>query len=329
MLPPIMKPILCLVTPALASANNGNWQTARRWARFLAADYRVRLCAAWDGTPADAMLALHARRSAPSIHAYAQAHPRRPLVVALTGTDLYRDIAVDADAQCSLALAWRLIVLHERAPLDLPAPLRAKAVVCFQSTPARAPLAKTDRHLRALMVGHLRDEKWPQTLWAAAARLQHRRDIRIDHIGAALDADLGAASQACAAAHPAYRWLGGRPHAETLRRIRQAHVLVHTSRMEGGAHVVLEAVRRGTPVLASRIPGNVGMLGEGYGGYFAPGDDAALATLLQRARDEPAMLKALAAQCDTRAPLFDPARERRILRETLQVTLRQALEHPP
>ncbi|MCB1996734.1 MAG: TIGR04348 family glycosyltransferase, partial [Rhodoferax sp.] len=91
-----MKPILCLVTPALANANNGNWQTARRWARFLAEDYRVRLCVDWDGAPADAMLALHARRSAPSIHAFARAHPARPLVVALTGTDLYRDIAVDA-----------------------------------------------------------------------------------------------------------------------------------------------------------------------------------------------------------------------------------------
>lgn len=321
-----MKPILCLVTPALASANNGNWQTARRWARFLAADYRVRLCAAWDGKPADVMLALHARRSAPSIHAFAQAHPQQPLVVALTGTDLYRDIAIDADARRSLALAWRLIVLHDLAPLDLPAPLRAKTVVCFQSTPARPPLAKTGRHLRALMVGHLRDEKWPQTLWAAAARLHDRRDIRIDHIGAALDADLGAAARACADAHPAYRWLGARPHGQTLRRIRQAHVLVHASRMEGGAHVVLEAVRRGTPVLASRIPGNVGMLGADYGGYFPPGDDAALATLLQRARDEPAMLNALAAQCDTRAPLFEPARERRILRETLKDTLGQALD---
>ena len=320
-----MNPSLCLVTPALAAANNGNWQTARRWARFLAPDYRVRVCATWDGEPADAMLALHARRSAPAIHAFAQAFPRRPLVVALTGTDLYRDIAVDASAQHSLALAWHLIVLHERAPEDLPAAVRDKAVVCFQSTPARPPVPKTAHHLRALMVGHLRDEKWPQTLWAAAAQLHGRADILIDHIGAPLDPALGSAAQVCAAAHPHYRWLGARPHGETLRRIRQAHVLVHTSRMEGGAHVVLEAVRRGTPVLASRIPGNVGMLGPDYGGYFPPGDAAALATLLQRARDDPAMLKALAAQCDQRAPLFDPETERHTLRETL----RQALEARP
>jgi putative glycosyltransferase (TIGR04348 family) len=318
---------LCLVTPALAAANNGNWQTARRWARMLGSDYRVRLCAAWDGRPADAMLALHARRSAASIQAFATAHPDRPLVLALTGTDLYRDIRLDGPdgdaARRSMDLAWRLVVLHERAPDDLPPVHRAKTVVCFQSTAGLPALPKTGRHLRALMVGHLRDEKWPQTLWAAAAGLHARQDILIDHIGAALDPALGAAAAACAAAHPSYRWLGGRPHAETLRRIRQAHVLVHASRMEGGAHVLMEAVRRGTPVLASRIAGNVGMIGDGYRGYFPPGDAGALATLLERARDEPAMLADLMAQCAARAPLFEPARERATLRDVL----RHALEH--
>jgi putative glycosyltransferase (TIGR04348 family) len=316
---------LCLVTPALAVANNGNWQTARRWARHLAADYRVRVVARWDGGDDAVLLALHARRSAASVAAYAAAYPGRPLLLALTGTDLYRDILVDPAAQRSLTLATRLIVLHELAAADLPPALRARCEVCFQSTASLAPWPKTKRHLRALMVGHLRDEKWPQTLWAAAAGLRHRRDILLDHVGAALDPALAEAARRCAAAHPAYRWLGGLPHAATLRRIRAAHVLVHTSRMEGGAHVVMEAICRGTPVLASRIPGNVGLLGAGYGGYFEPGDDAALAALLQRARDEPAMLPALRAQCALRAPLFHPTHER----ATLRRIVRQALESPP
>ena len=87
------KPSLCIVTPALADANNGNWQTARRWARLLSGHYRVRMLKAWskaDGADeADVLLALHARRSAPSVAAWANAHPGRPLVLALTGTDLY------------------------------------------------------------------------------------------------------------------------------------------------------------------------------------------------------------------------------------------------
>ena len=47
--------------------------------------------------------------------------------------------------------------------------------------------------------------------------------------------------------------------------------------MEGGAHVILEAVQSGTAVLASRIDGNVGMLGPAHEGYFEVGDDAGLA----------------------------------------------------
>lgn len=308
---------LCLVTPALASANNGNWQTAQRWARMLAVDYEVQLVQQWDGSAADAMLALHARRSAASIAAWAAAGPRGPLVVVLTGTDLYRDIHVDASAQRSLALADRLLVLHEGAPADLPAEHRAKCVVCLQSSVGRRALTKTSQHLRALMVGHLRPEKDPATYFEAARRLAVRADILLDHIGAPLDAALGEQARALDAAQPHYRWLGAQPHDATLARIQRAHVLVHASRMEGGAHVVLEAVRSGTPVLASRIPGNVGMLGRDYRGYFDPGDAAGLCALLLRCRDDRAMLAALQAQCAARAPLFDPARERATLRRLL------------
>ena len=320
----VRKPVICLATPAMASANNGNWQTAQRWARMLAADYEVRLVNAWEGEAADAMLALHARRSAPSIAAWATQGPRKPLAVVLTGTDLYRDIQSDASAQRSLALADKLLVLHEGAPADLPAEHRAKCVVCFQSTAARRTLPKTTRHLRALMVGHLREEKDPRSYFAAARLLAGRGDILLDHIGAPLDAALGNEARALAATRPHYRWLGALAHAAPLARIQRAHVLVHSSAMEGGAHVVMEAVRCGTPVLASRISGNVGMLGLTYKAYFEPGDAAGLCALLARCRDDAAMLPTLQAQCAERAPLFEPARERK----TLGKLLRELLESP-
>jgi putative glycosyltransferase (TIGR04348 family) len=314
------KPRLVLVTPAFAEANNGNWQTAKRWARWLANDYEVRLAAAWDRDETvigddDVMLALHARRCAASIEAFAKAHPDRALIVALTGTDLYGDVARgDASALRSLELATRLIVLQEAAPEAVPPSLRHKVDVCFQSTPERQRLAKTSARLRALAVGHLRAVKDPLTVMRAMARLDHRRDIALDHVGDALDAALADAARACMRAHPRYRWLGGIDHAKTLARIQRAHVLVHASVMEGGAHVVMEAVRCGTPVIASRMPGNVGMLGREYAGYFAVGDDAALAHLLERARDEPAWLERLNAQAVKRSTLFAPEREARVLR---------------
>ena len=312
---------LCLVTPALANANNGNWQTARRWSRHLRDDYRVQLQQRWDGADVDALIALHAFRSAASVAAFAAAWPQRPLIVVLTGTDLYRDIHQDDSARRSLSLASRLVVLHELAALDLPAEHRAKAVTCFQSTPGRRTLPKTGRHLRALMVGHLREEKDPLTLFAAARLLRSRRDILIDHVGDALDPALGDAARACAADCPQYRWLGGLPHRAALARIQRAHVLVHASRMEGGAHVVMEALRSGTPVLASRIPGNMGMLGADYRGCFPVGDASALATLLQQARDDPAMLNDLQAQGECRAPLFAPDHERATLRRIVHDAL--------
>ena len=179
------------------------------------------------------------------------------------------------------------------------------------------------------MVGHLREEKAPETYFAAARLLAARRDIALDHIGAALDPELGAQAGALMAECPRYRWLGARSHAETRRRIQAAHVLVHPSRMEGGAHVVIEAVRSGTPVLASRIDGNVGLLGEGYEGLFSVGDAAELAARLQRLRDEPAMLARLQRQCAERAARFDPALESAALHELLAaLTAAPRTPHP-
>lgn len=306
-------PSICLVTPALAATNSGNWQTARRWARMLASHYAVRLVPKWDGSPADLMIALHARRSADSINAWSHQTPQRPLMLVLTGTDLYRDIQHDANAQRSLEQAQCLVVLQELGCAVLPVQHRNKCVVCFQSAPVRQAQPKTRRHMRLLMVGHLREEKSPQTYFDVALALRGRKDFYFDHIGAPLDAALGTQAAALAQTCPHYRWLGGLTHAATRARIARAHILVHPSRIEGGAHVILEAVLSGTPVLASRIDGNVGMLGADYDGYFAPGDGAALARLIERCRDTPDFLAHLSQQCAQRAALFDPRHERATL----------------
>lgn len=311
----IKQPHVLIISPALAGANNGNWQTAWRWSRMLRPLFRTTIASQWQGEAADVMLALHARKSAPSALAWAQAKGPDQLAVVLTGTDLYRDIQTDPSAQRALQLAGQLVLLQERGPDALPEALRHKAQVIFQSAPRRATLIKTSRHLRALMVGHLRDEKDPLTYLRAAARLAVRPDILLDHIGGVLESALGQAAQRTASRYPQYRWLGGLAHDQTRRHIQRAHVLVHPSKMEGGAQVILEAVQSGTPVLASRIEGNVGMLGPHYAGYFALGDDAALAALLQRCRDDADFLPLLRQQCAARAPLFEPQREQTLLRQ--------------
>ncbi|MBL8344535.1 MAG: TIGR04348 family glycosyltransferase [Rubrivivax sp.] len=326
------KPQIVVVTPALADANNGNWRTARRWARMLGSAYRVRLTKSWS--PLDSlaagdelMIALHARRSAASVAAWHSARGSAPLLLALTGTDLYRDIDDDTDAQRSLAWADGLVVLNELGPARLPEAYRRRCEVVLQSCTARRPVAaKPQRLARALMVGHLRAEKDPGTWFRAVRRLALRADLRFDHIGEALEPRLADEARALMQQVPAYRWLGARLHAETRRRIQSAHVLVHPSVMEGGAQVVIEAIRSGTPVLASRMDGNVGLLGADYGGYFDVGDDRGLAALLERTRDDPAMLPTLARQIERRAPLFAPEAESAALH---RVVRRLLADRPP
>lgn len=304
---------IVLITPALADANNGNWQTARRWARMLSQAYPVRLAAAWQGEPASLMIALHARRSAESIARWRTAHPAAPLVVVLTGTDLYRDIATDSQAQRSLELADRLIVLNALGAERLEQAWRRKVTVVLQSCSARQPWPLSRRRLRVLMVGHLRSEKAPETYFEAVRQLREREDIRFDHIGGALDAELGRQASRLMQDCPNYRWLGPLAHAEVRRRIQRAGLLVHPSRMEGGAHVVIEAVRSATAVLGSGIDGNVGLLGEDYQGYFPVGDANALASLITSARDVPGMLEGLRKQVAQRAEAFAPSREQATL----------------
>lgn len=313
---------MVIVSPSLAAANNGNWQTARRWAGLLRAAHSVRITTRWpDGDQAGkdtVMLALHAARSAKAIEAWAAERGRGGLGVVLTGTDLYGEFAGTPEVQRSMDLAQRLVVLQEEAPAALPPALRDKAHVIPASAPARASLAKANRRLRAVAVGHLRDVKGPRTLFEAARLLRQESGIELRHIGDAEGHWLDEA-RAAETASSSYRWLGALPHAQACRRIQRAHVLVHPSLAEGGAHVVMEAIRSGTPVLASRIAGNVGMLGQDYEGYFEVGDAAGLAALLLQCRadqamgqDDPAatLLGRLRAQCEARAPLFDPARER-------------------
>jgi glycosyltransferase involved in cell wall biosynthesis len=167
--------------------------------------------------------------------------------------------------------------------------------------------------LRAVMVGHLRDEKSPQVLWQTAQALQADDAIFIDHIGRALDPALATQAQQTASRFPNYRWLNELPYVPTRRSIQRAHVLVHTSRIEGGAHVIMEAVMSGTPVLASRVSGNVGMLGADYPGYFEPGNAQQLASLLRECRQtqnqEDGLLVKLTQACESRAELFKPERE--------------------
>jgi putative glycosyltransferase (TIGR04348 family) len=306
---------ILIVSPATARENNGNWQTASRWTRFLRHDYTVDVATGWPGTPApDLLIALHARRSAASLDAFTRQYPDRPSVLVLTGTDLYRDIDDSPEARRSLEQAHALVLLQPAGLERLPAAVRAKARVIYQSAPALKQQAAPPvrRHLDICMVGHLRAEKDPLTFIRAASLADAPR-LRFVHIGGALDPELGAAAQAARHDNPRYLWLGALPHGVARQRIRRSHAMVIASMMEGGANVIIEAVTCGVPVLASNINGNRGMLGEDYAGYFPVGDAVALARLVERSVTDPAFDALLRRQCAARAALFAPAAEQAAL----------------
>jgi glycosyltransferase involved in cell wall biosynthesis len=137
--------------------------------------------------------------------------------------------------------------------------------------------------------------------------------IEIVHIGGALDPALGAEAQRWMRREPRYRWLGSLAHAEALGWLARSHLLVVSSVMEGGANVIAEAARIGTPVLASRVSGNMGMLGARYPGYFRLKDEAALGALIEKAILRKAFYARLQRSLRARRALFAPAAERAAL----------------
>jgi putative glycosyltransferase (TIGR04348 family) len=298
--------------------------TALRWARILRGlRHRVDVVEEFDGRTCDVMVALHARKSAPSVERLATARPEVPIVVALTGTDLYGDLGKSGAARRSVETAHRLVVLQPEALRSLSESWRAKARVIIQSA-RRPPGDRRPRRdaFEVCVLAHLRPVKDPFRTAMAARLVPEASRLRVLHLGAALDPDLEARARSEEASNPRYRWLGETPRWRALRVLARCRLLVLTSRSEGGANVVSEAIAAGVPVLSTRIPGSVGLLGADYPGLFGIGDTQGLADLVRRAESEPAFLDGLGRWCRRVAPMVEPARERRAWRDLIRECVR-------
>jgi putative glycosyltransferase (TIGR04348 family) len=274
----------------------------------------------WDGEPCHLLLALHADRSHASIAEFRRQCPERPLVVTLTGTDLYRDLPKSRRARQSLRMADRLIVLQEDALRLLDPASRKKARVVYQSATPATRHSPPKKRFRVAVVGHLRKEKDP---FRAALALAHLDlDLEVVQIGDALSPEMKSQALAMMQRDRRYRWLGGRTHPQTLAWIAHSNLLVVSSVMEGGANVISEAARIGTPVLASRVSGNVGMLGRNYPGYFPLFDETALARLIGKYISKKNFATRLKRAMAARRARFAPEAEKRALLGALRAQLR-------
>lgn len=266
---------------------------------------------------ADVLFALHARRSAESVDSSRKLRPATKIVVALTGTDLYRDIRTYGAARRSLELADRLVVLHDGAAAELPARLRRKVHVVPQSAPASPRRSPLRGWFEVAVVAHLRREKDPLRAARAARELDDASRIRVVHAGAALSAQMRTAAMAEMRSNPRYRWMGELPGWKARRLIARARILCITSQMEGGANVLSEALAAGTPVLASRIPAMRAILGADYPGLFPFGDTGALTRLLRRVEADARFVSHLRRRCLAARSRVSPAREKAALRAVL------------
>lgn len=300
-----------MICPAPRGSLYGNRVTAQRWASILRRlGHRLAITQQYAGEPCDLLIALHARRSAEAAWDFRRRHPEKPLLVVLTGTDVYRDIHRSRKAQRSLEIADRLVVLQPLAIEELHPELRSKARVIYQSAvPTRSRAARRNESFDACVLGHLRSVKDPLRAAYASRLLPASSRVRVLQAGEAMEEEMARKAGAEEARNRRYRWLGPLPRWKARRLIRSSRLMILSSRMEGGANAISEAVVDHVPVLASRISGSVGLLGEDYPGYFAAGDTAALARLLLRAESDPGFYADLKSRCSRLAPLFRPSRE--------------------
>lgn len=316
---------IALVTPAGPTRRTGNRISGGRWARILrASGHRVTALDRYERQRCDLLIALHARRSHPSIRQFHRLHPDKPLVVVLTGTDLYRDIHGDEDARESLQLATRLVVLQRKGVDELAPALHGKTRVIYQSASPRPdrPGDRT-RQFTVAVAGHMRSEKDPFRTAMATRSLPSSSRIRVVHIGAALSEGMAARARRETERNPRYRWVGELPHWKTRRTLARSHLVSLTSRMEGSSNVLCETLASGVPVAASRISGLIGTLGEDYPGYFELGDTAGLKRLLVRAENDLPFYQSLARHCAEVAPLVNPEREVQAWRQLVCEASRQ------
>ncbi len=302
---------ILIVTPAPAGSTTGNRITAMRWGKFLRElGHRVTIATGYDGKDYDLLIALHAVKSGDAIQAFRAALLGRPIAVMVTGTDLYVSAPAGAPILGALELANAIVTLQARTVQDLPEHFRAKARVIHQSVePGKRPksAAKT---FDICVLAHLRAVKDPLRAATASRRLPESSRIRVKNAGAVIDHELEKAVAREAEHNPRFEYLGELSHSKARTLLGKSKLLVVSSFQEGGPNVIGEAATLGVPVLATRVNGNVGLLGDDYSGYFTPGDDAGLAALMSRCETDAKFYAKLEKQIRAKAALFEPAREK-------------------
>ncbi|WP_298447117.1 selenoneine biosynthesis selenosugar synthase SenB [uncultured Marinobacter sp.] len=317
------------MTPAAPGSKAGNRATAERWQALLErSGHQVSVVTEYRGEPCELFLALHAWRSYDAVQLFRETWPSKPLVVALTGTDIYRhQYQYPEQTLYSMQAADALIGLHAQVGADIPESFRDKLVTLFQSAdkptemPGTSDPAAPD--FNVCVIGHLRSEKDSLAAAKAARALPKTSRIRVLCAGKAHDAHWERLALQEVDENPRFRWLGELEKSDVVGLMAKSQLLVMSSVMEGGANVISEACRAGLPIIASNISGNIGLLGRDYAGYYPVGNTSALAAVLERAETNSKFLEQLRRQVGQLAGLFTPEKEQASLEQALALAVQR------
>lgn len=277
---------VCVASPYPLSDLKGNSVTTARIVTVLnEAGIEARGSHGYDGEPTDILITLHAIKGAPALFDFKKRKPKGKVVILLTGTDIYQGLPKGSKmGEDALREADRIVVRQEAAILRLPEQVRAKTVVIRSSLdPIAVKPSPSQSRFIISVVGHLRPVKRPFLTIETLAQHPEWSDVEVWQIGQALDEEMRKTAEFWAEEDGRYRWFGGVPRMESLALCCKSSLTINSSILEGGANAVLEAMTMGVPVLASRIEGNVGLLGNDYPGYF---EEGRMAKALQAIMDQ-------------------------------------------
>ncbi|NWK55679.1 glycosyltransferase [Verrucomicrobiaceae bacterium N1E253] len=290
--------------------SQGNTTSALRLQRMLMeSGMEVALEDVWySGVEARWMVALNARRSAGAVAEFMDACPRGRVVVVLTGTDINHPEVQDPESDTcrTMKLADRLVVLHEASLAAVPKDFRDKCVVIHPSVQLPHGLQHKPRRgelFEVLMVGNIRREKNLPLAIEACRLLPQDAGIVVRVYGDA-EGDLANRLMEATAGPLPFQWRGKTDHTSLMELMATSDLLLNTSTQEGGANAICEALGMGLPVLASRISGNVGMLGDDYEGLFPSEDAGDLAEMLSRCAENAVFYQRLKLQVCARSDQF-------------------------
>jgi putative glycosyltransferase (TIGR04348 family) len=305
-----------IVTPAPRGSRSGNRTTALRWAGLLRQlGVHVRVVDNWQGEACDVLIAVHAVKTAASVLAATTAHPGLRVVVLLAGTDVYPRFEPSATTSAALARANALIALQPHTIPVLPAELRPRARTIVQSA-TTVPVARAAT-FRACVLAHLRPVKDPLLPFRALSHVDPGIAIEVVLAGRAMTPDLESEVRAACAREPRLRWVGDLRRRAAKELLASSHVCIVPSSAEGGANVVSEAIAASTPVLATSIPGNLGLLGADWPALFPVGDEVALGRLLAKTATDRTFWHRLVERTRALLPMVAPAQERAAWRQLL------------